>query len=68
MKRIVALALLLLLLLCGCGEKKIVHCDHCGAEIEVDAKSDMNDEDWILFCKDCEDELYGDNPVVVPVE
>ncbi len=68
MKRVLAITLLLMLLLCGCGKTKIVYCDHCGAEIKVAEDSNMNDEDWILFCKDCEEELFGDEPVVQPVD
>lgn len=68
-KRILALLLLLSLLLalaaCG-GEPKIVHCDRCGAEIRLNPDDSHVDEDWILFCGDCEEEVYGDNPVVSP--
>jgi len=38
--------------ICGCGAKKIVHCDKCGVEIKVDEDSNV-DEDWILYCDDC---------------
>lgn len=39
--------------MCSCGgEKKIVHCDKCGGEIEIDADSAM-EEDWIIYCEDC---------------
>lgn len=58
MKRSVVLALVLLMLTltaCG-GEKRIVHCDRCQAEIEVDADSNIT-EDWILFCNDCAKEV-----------
>lgn len=52
---IIALALLsIMTVLSSCGEKKILHCDKCGKEIEVDADSNM-DEDWILFCDECGD-------------
>lgn len=50
------LALMLLMMLSACGEPKIVSCDRCGAEIEVDKKSNITD-DWIVFCKDCEEEI-----------
>lgn len=66
-KRILALVLLLSLLLtlaaCG-GEPKIVHCDRCGAEIQLDPDDSHIDEDWILFCKTCEEEAFGDDGVV----
>lgn len=66
-KRIFALILsvLLLLSLASCGKTKTVHCDHCGEEITVSAKSNMTD-DWIIYCKQCEEKLFGDNPVVNP--
>ena len=60
------LALLTLLtVLTGCGEPKTVSCDHCGATIELTRDSNITDE-WIVFCKTCEEELFGDNPVVSP--
>lgn len=54
-KRLLAvlLAVAMLALLGGCGEKRTVHCDGCGKEMFVDAGSNM-DEDWIIFCPDCE--------------
>ena len=55
----------LMFLLCACAESRIVHCDRCGAEITLDADSNI-DEDWIVFCKTCEKEAFGDNPVVSP--
>ena len=66
-KRILALipvVLTLIALLTGCGTK-LVHCDHCGGEIEL-PKNDKIEEDWIVFCKTCEEELFGENPVVEP--
>jgi len=64
-KRILALLMLLVfaLSLVGCGgEKKILHCDHCGEEVEVEADSNM-EEDWILFCAKCNKELGLDDLV-----
>ena len=58
-------AAMLLAVLAGCGATKIVHCDRCGDEIELPA-GDKIEEDWIVFCKTCEEELFGDNPVVDP--
>lgn len=55
----------LLAVLTGCGGTRIVHCDHCGDEITLSA-SDKIQEDWIVFCKTCEEELFGDDPVVSP--
>ena len=68
MRKLIAALLgtiVVLLALTACGETKIVHCDHCGAEILLDA-DDKITEDWILFCEACEEELFGDNPVVDP--
>ena len=60
-----ALILVLLLLLCGCSGTKTVTCDHCGSEITLSKDSNITDE-WIVFCKECEENLFGDNPVVSP--
>ena len=55
---------LTLLLLSGCGkETRTVTCDGCGQEITVEAGSNITDE-WILFCKTCEQELFGGTGVV----
>jgi hypothetical protein len=57
MKKLLVLLLAAVLLICaaGCGAKtKTVNCDGCGAEVEVDEKSAMNDEEWIIYCEDCE--------------
>lgn len=66
-KRILSLLILaaMVLALAACGEPKTVHCDRCGAEIVLEADSNI-DEEWILFCGDCEEELYGDNPLISP--
>ena len=55
----------LLLTFSGCGEPRTVHCDHCGGEITLEADSNIT-EDWIVFCKQCEEDLFADNPVVDP--
>ena len=64
MKKALALffAILFCLSLAGCAPTRTVHCDNCGKEIRISADSGM-DEDWILFCKDCEKELGLDNMV-----
>ena len=58
MKKIIVLFItaFMLVSLCACGEKKILKCDGCGKDVEVDASSDMTDE-WTVFCSDCEKEL-----------
>ena len=59
MKKLIALSLtaLLVLSLAACGNKVTLHCDGCGKEISADSK--MN-EDWIIFCKDCEPDIDFD--------
>ena len=66
MKRILICILLvsMLLVLAACGkEARTVICDGCGASIAVDADSNITEE-WILFCKTCEKELFGEDGVV----
>ena len=55
----IILALALLLALTACGAPKQVHCDSCGEIIDLDPKSNI-EEDWIVFCKKCENELFPD--------
>ena len=65
-KRIVAIIFaitVLLLTLCGCGEKKELTCDHCGEKVLVSEKSNM-EEDWIVYCEKCNEELFSDDPVL----
>ena len=61
MRRLIAIALLVLALLalCACGRTRVVHCDGCGKEIQVDASSDLN-EDAIFLCEDCQKLLYSE--------
>lgn len=47
----------------GCGEKQILHCDHCGGEVRARADSGMTEE-WILYCGPCNQELFGDDPLL----
>ena len=62
MKKVIILlsVVALLLALAACGATKILHCDHCGKEISVKESSNM-EEDWIIYCKDCNEELFGDD-------
>lgn len=64
MKKITAmlLAAAMLTAFTGCA-KKILHCDNCNKEIKVSEKSNV-EEDWILFCSDCEKELFGEDGLV----
>lgn len=64
MKKYGILLCLLALLLSGCGGKRgIVHCDHCSAEITLEPGSKIT-EDWIVYCKTCEHDLFGEEGVV----
>ena len=60
MKKTIVLALMMLLALSSLsackGETKTLTCDGCGKQVQVSAKSEM-EEDWIVFCKDCEPEI-----------
>lgn len=60
---LIGTAALILLGLAGCKPDKLLHCDHCGAEVTVEADSNM-EEHWIIYCPKCNEELFGDNPVV----
>ena len=64
-KKIIVLliSLAVALALFACGEKKVLHCDHCGAEVSVEAKSNM-EEDWIIYCAECNEMLFGDDPLL----
>ena len=55
MKKIIAFAMaaVLALALAACGTVTL-HCDGCGKEVKCDPKMDEN---WIIFCKDCEPEI-----------
>ena len=52
-------AALIVLTMVGCGKTKILHCDNCNTEVEVSAKSNM-DEDWSIFCDECDKLLFSD--------
>ena len=58
MKKLIVLllvAVMLLGILSGCA-KKILHCDGCGKEVQVDESSNM-EEDWLVFCEECNKEI-----------
>lgn len=63
MKKIVSIFLVVFMIIAfvGCGATKILHCDKCGAELEVEADSNMT-EDWIILCEKCESEAAAENP------
>ena len=57
------LALLAIFLLSGCGSSNTVACDHCGKEMKVRSGSKVDDS-WIVYCEDCELELFGEDGLV----
>ena len=59
---LVLLALGLLTCTTACGKTKVLHCDNCQKEVKVEESSNM-EEDWILYCEECNEELFGDNPI-----
>ena len=63
MKKILCLliAITVFLSLAGCGKKIILHCDNCNKEISVKEKDNM-DEDWIIYCHECEEKLFANDP------
>ncbi len=64
LKRIFLLFIVLALWACtACGATKILHCDHCGKEVTVQESSNM-EEDWIVYCEECNESLFGDDPIL----
>ena len=66
MKKIIAVVLamlLCLLFLTGCVATKELTCDHCGKTVKVPEDSNL-EEDWIIYCKKCNNELFGDDPLL----
>lgn len=47
----------------SCGETKVLHCDSCGKETAV-SESNKMEEDWLIYCEACHDELFGDDPIL----
>ena len=64
MKKITAVILIAIMIftLSACASKTL-HCDNCNKEIKVSEKSNV-EEDWILFCSECEKELFGEEGIV----
>jgi len=46
----------------GC-KTKVLHCDNCNKEVKVAEKSEM-EEEWTIFCKECNEKLFGDDPLL----
>ena len=62
--KILCPVLALAMLLPGCAkEARTVTCDGCGEEISLPKDSNITD-DWIVFCKTCEQEKFGGTGVV----
>ena len=57
------IATLLLTALAGCGKTKTLHCDNCNKEVAVEEDSNM-EEEWIIYCEECNEELFGDDPLL----
>lgn len=65
MKKVLCLilAVSVLFALAGCVKTKTLHCDYCNKEVEVKENSNM-DEEWIIYCEECNEELFGNDPVL----
>lgn len=65
MKKIFCFVLVIsvLFVFSGCGKTKVLHCDYCNREITVLESNEMN-EDWIIYCEDCNEELFSDDPIL----
>ncbi len=59
-------AITLLAALTGCSSttgSKILTCDGCGTKVTVEKDSNM-EEDWIIYCDSCNEELFGDHSIL----
>lgn len=65
MRRIIILLCFIcsLVFLTSCTETKTLTCDGCGTKVEVESDSNM-EEDWIIYCKPCQEELFKDDPLL----
>ncbi len=62
-KLILFIVVCVLLLAVGCGKAKILHCDNCNTEVKVEESSNM-EESWIIYCEECNEKLFGDDPIL----
>lgn len=62
-KAIVFLSLFALIFALAACATKILHCDSCGKEVQVKESSNM-EEDWIIYCAECNESLFGDDPLL----
>ena len=65
MKKVCCVLLLVisLLVFSGCSATKTLHCDNCDEEVVVKESSNM-DESWDIYCEECNEKLFADNPVL----
>jgi len=65
LKRIIVIVSIaaLLISLAACGAVKTMHCDSCGKEVQVKESSNM-EEDWIIYCEECNESLFADDPIL----
>ena len=57
------ISMLAMLASCGSTKTKILHCDNCKVEVEVEESSNMT-EDWMIYCEKCNEELFGNDPIL----
>lgn len=66
MKKLIVLLLLASALsLTACEETMILHCDRCGTEVKAPKRDNSDEDDWMIYCGDCAEEL-GLNDLVSP--
>lgn len=64
----IIMIILCLITVCGCGgEKKVVHCDRCGAEVQVKSESKV-EESWTIYCDKCDEELGLNKKIIEIIE
>lgn len=65
MKKILCILIIVSLVFAvvGCYATKTLTCDNCGKEVKVKESSNM-DESWIIYCDECNEQLFGDDPLL----
>ncbi|MBE6688405.1 MAG: hypothetical protein E7588_03885 [Ruminococcaceae bacterium] len=65
MKKLIYLfvTMCILLTITGCAKTKTLHCDYCNKDVKVKESSNM-EENWIIYCSECNNELFGDHPLL----
>lgn len=63
MKRILCLLTIIGLLFTLAGCTKTLHCDRCNKEV-IAKESSKAEEDWAIYCDECHEELFGDDPII----